>query len=150
MYRLLAFIGALSLCFAYALATDCPHCIGPVACGVNQTVPKVTCTPAIVNQTVTLLKEFYKNTTEFTASSKVYSCVKVNFRNSASQVDTFAVQGCTAGSKSICRQPTFDFNGSLNCSSQTSSTSQNNNAQKPFVSVLLSVAFVVGAFAMAS
>ncbi|XP_321975.3 uncharacterized protein LOC1281985 [Anopheles gambiae] len=150
MFRLLAFIGALSVCFAYAAAANCPLCIGVVACNTNQTIPKVTCTPAVVNQTVLQLNTFYRNTTEFTASSKVYSCVKVNFRSTGSQVDTFAVQGCTAGSKSICRQPTIDFNGSLNCSSQTSSSSTNNYSQRSSTSVLLSVLFIIGAFVTAS
>uniref|UniRef100_A0A182PY91 Uncharacterized protein n=1 Tax=Anopheles epiroticus TaxID=199890 RepID=A0A182PY91_9DIPT len=145
MYRLLVFIGALGVCLAY----------GPVACRANQTIPKVTCTPAIANQTVTQLGTFYKNLTEFTASTaKVYSCVKVNFKSAGAVNDTFAVQGCTAGTKSICRQPTFDFNGSLNCSSQNfgSSTdnSQNNHSQRPFASLLLSVAFVIGAVVIAS
>uniref|UniRef100_A0A182M3S6 Uncharacterized protein n=1 Tax=Anopheles culicifacies TaxID=139723 RepID=A0A182M3S6_9DIPT len=135
----------------HALATQCPHCIGVPACRANQTIPKVTCTPAIVNQTVIQLSTLYKNVSEFMATSSKYSCVKVVFRNQGYQDDTFAVQGCTAGTNSICKQPTYDFNGSLNCSYvYNSGRSLHNPAQNPFTSALLSVAIIIGALVISS
>uniref|UniRef100_A0A182VW51 Uncharacterized protein n=1 Tax=Anopheles minimus TaxID=112268 RepID=A0A182VW51_9DIPT len=151
MYRGFAFICVLSVWVSYALATECPHCIGVPACRANQTIPKVTCTPAIVNQTVIQLSAHFKNVSEFMVSASTYSCVKVVFRQQGFQDDTFAVQGCTAGSKSVCKQPTFDFNGSLNCSYvYNGGRSMHNPAQSPFTSALLSVAIIIGAMVISS
>uniref|UniRef100_A0A182YHS9 Uncharacterized protein n=1 Tax=Anopheles stephensi TaxID=30069 RepID=A0A182YHS9_ANOST len=141
--RVFAFIFTLSLCLSYALATECPHCIGVAACGANQTIPKVTCTPEVVNQTVIQLSTFYKNASDFMGNSTQYGCVKVNFIQSGFKEYTFSVQGCTSGSKSVCSQPTVSFNGELSCSYYSGS-------HRLYASALLSVALIVGALVMSS
>ncbi|XP_049287662.1 uncharacterized protein LOC125766097 [Anopheles funestus] len=150
MYRFLAFICTLSVCVSYALATQCPHCVGIQDCQTNKTIPTVTCNAAVVNQTVIQLSAYFKNLTEFAATSSKYSCVKVNFRPQGYPNDTFAVQGCTAGTKSVCKQPTIEFKGSLNCSYYNDGHSLHNLAKNPFTSALLSVAIIIGAMVISS
>ncbi|XP_053660169.1 uncharacterized protein LOC128709211 [Anopheles marshallii] len=151
MYRALAFICTLSVCVSYVFATQCPACFGVQACHTNQTVPKVTCTAAIVNQTVIQLSTYFKNVSEFTATSSKYSCVKVSFKPQGSVNDTFAVQGCTAGTKSICKQPTYQYNGNLSCySDYDSGATLHKLAQNPLNSALLSVAIIIGTLMISS
>ncbi|XP_050071485.1 uncharacterized protein LOC126559378 [Anopheles maculipalpis] len=142
------FFVTLSVALSYVLANQCPHCNGVAACQANQTIPKVTCTPDIVNQTVNQLAIFFKNASDFTGSSTQYGCVKVTFIQQGYNEDTFAVQGCTAGSKSICSQPTFSFYGNLSCSFYTAPSP--NQGHRLLSSALLSVAFIVSAFVISS
>ncbi|XP_053670435.1 uncharacterized protein LOC128720766 [Anopheles nili] len=151
MFRFLVLVGALSVFCHNVLTTSCPFCIGVDECESNQSIPKVTCTASIVNQTVTELSVFYEDLTEFTAIVSVYSCVDVKFRIQGHDNNAFAVQGCTAGQKSICSQPTFDINGSLNCSSRNVGHSMHRPDSVGLLSrALLSLVAVIGAFAVSS
>uniref|UniRef100_A0A182NQW4 Uncharacterized protein n=1 Tax=Anopheles dirus TaxID=7168 RepID=A0A182NQW4_9DIPT len=149
MLRSLVFAGALSIWWSSALAMECPLCVGVDECNTNQTIPKFACTGAIANQTVVLLSTFYKNLTEYTGTNTQYSCVEVNFRPVGALNDTFAVKGCSSGSRSVCGQPTYDFNGNLTCNSYYGSTG-NNLDRRSFTSVLLSMAVIIGTFVIAS
>ncbi|XP_052889286.1 uncharacterized protein LOC128297645 [Anopheles moucheti] len=150
MYRALAFICALGVCVSYVLATQCPTCVGVQACHSNQTVPKVTCTAAVVNQTVIQLSAYFKNVSEFAATASKYSCVKANFKPSGAVNYTFAVQGCTTGNKNVCLQPTYEFNGNLSCSYKNGGHKLHNLAQSPFTGALLSVVILIGTLMMSS
>ncbi|XP_050100912.1 uncharacterized protein LOC126581364 [Anopheles aquasalis] len=100
----------------YANAMNCPHCLDVLACAANQ-VPKVDCSETVVNRTVLMLGGIFRNLTAYTTPDTVYSCVEVNFRRDENSSDILAIKGCTAGRKSICGEPTYDYNGILSCRS---------------------------------
>ncbi|XP_049536647.1 uncharacterized protein LOC125951707 [Anopheles darlingi] len=127
MARMQLYTMAIFVCLGvqldYANAMNCPHCVDVLTCAAYE-VPKVDCTGAVVNRTVLMLGGIFRNLTAYTAPDTVYSCVEVSFRRDENSTDTFALKGCTAGRKSICGEPTYDYNGILSCRSYSGADRQ--------------------------
>ncbi|XP_035783211.1 uncharacterized protein LOC118461698 isoform X2 [Anopheles albimanus] len=121
-------------------AMNCPYCLDVLACAANE-VPKVDCTGYIVNRTVLTLGGIFQDLTAYTTPDTVYSCVEVNFRRDENSSDILAIKGCTAGRKSICGEPTFDYNGILSCRSYS-------GADRHQLSMVLLLNMAIIAFAL--
>ncbi|XP_052868811.1 uncharacterized protein LOC128274608, partial [Anopheles cruzii] len=93
---------------------NCPYCLNVVSCG-SQSIPKVDCSATIVSETVSEISRFFRDIKAYNVPATEYTCVDVRFRPLESLSDTFSVKGCTAGRKSVCSEPTVEFNGNFSC-----------------------------------
>ncbi|XP_058060264.1 uncharacterized protein LOC131210954 [Anopheles bellator] len=130
-------VAALSA-LSYVVAMNCPYCLNVVSCA-SQSVPKVDCSGTIVSETVSEISRFFRDIKAYNVPATEYSCVDVRFRPLESLSDTFTVKGCTAGRKSVCGEPTVEFNGNFSCYSHSGAGAPR------LTGLLMGVLFIIGA-----